>query len=95
MIMNYGVFPIEDVFIIKGCGVVAAGKVTDGTFRVGDEIIIMRQDGSEIKSTIKGLEVFGHMESAQKGDNVGLLLSDIAINDISKGDIIRKQSVLN
>ena len=95
MKMNYGVFPVQDIFMIKGRGVVVAGKVAEGTFQVGDDIIIIRHDGSEIKSTIRSIEIFGHIEYAQKGDNVGLLLSDVAIDDIGKGDIIKRQSILN
>ena len=90
MIMNYGIFPVIEVFIIKRRGVVATGRVAEGTFQVGDDVIILRQDGSEIKSKVNGIEIFGIIPYAEKGDMVGLLLADVSIEDINSGDLIKR-----
>lgn len=90
MKMEYGVFPVEDVFEINKRGVVAAGRVADGTFQEGDAITIHRIGGSAIPSKVLRIEIFGHINYAAKGDNVGLLLENITLSDISKGDIIKR-----
>jgi len=90
MIMNYGIFSVLEVFTIKGRGVVAAGEVAEGTFQAGDDVVILRQDGSEVKSKINSIEIFGVFPYAAKGDMVGLLLADILIEDINFGDLIKR-----
>lgn len=35
MRINYGIFSVEDIFVIKVHGVVAAGKVAEGMFQGG------------------------------------------------------------
>jgi len=90
MILNYGLFPVLEVFVIKGRGVVAAGKVAEGTFQAGDDVVILRHDGSEVKSKVNGIEIFGVFPYAAKGDMVGLLLAGISIEDINSGDLIKR-----
>ncbi len=36
--VSYGIFPVQDVFEIKGRGVVATGRVEDGTFQREDNV---------------------------------------------------------
>lgn len=89
--VNYGIFPVEDVFEIKGRGVVATGKVESGTFHREDTVKIMR-DGKKISTSIvKGIEIFGHIPYAMRGDNVGLLLAGITKADVCTGDIIMRE----
>ena len=85
---NCGTLPIEEVHLIKGRGVVAVGRVTNGRFNVWDDITIMRQDGTQIKSKIRSFEMYGNISYVLKGDNVGMLLLNIQIDDINAGDII-------
>ena len=90
MVMDYGIFPVTEVFVIKRRGVVASGRVEEGTFQVGDDVLIVRQDGSEIKSRVNGIELFGILPYAEKGDMVGLLLAGISMEDVASSDIIKR-----
>jgi len=79
---------VEDVFSIKGRGTVVTGKIESGTIQVGDEISIQGKSG-EKKTTVTGLEMFRKtMSQANAGDNVGLLLKNIAKQDVQPGDVL-------
>lgn len=90
--MNYGIFPVQDVFEIKGRGVVAAGRVLDGIFRREDNVVIMRSGKRVAVSKIKGIEIFGYISCAMKGDNVGLLLAGLTKEDLCIDDIIIREA---
>jgi elongation factor Tu len=81
---------VEDVFSIKGRGTVATGKIESGTLRVGDEVRITRQNGGIGKTAkVSGLEMFRKTaKEAAAGDNVGVLLKDVAKSDLEHGDIL-------
>ena len=91
--MNYGELLVEEVFTIKGRGIVAYGRVKEGTFRTGDDITIFKQDNSKVKSTVKNLIIFGTFQYAAKGDIIGLLLSEVSIEDVSAGDLIKRIAI--
>ena len=79
---------VEDVFSIKGRGTVVTGKIETGTIKVGDEIVIQGKSG-EVKTTVTGVEMFRKMTAqASAGDNVGLLLKNIAKPDVQPGDVL-------
>jgi LSD1 subclass zinc finger protein len=80
---------VVDVFSIKGRGTVATGRIESGTLRVGDQVRIMRANGSSKMTTVSGVEMFRKMlPKAKVGDNVGVLLKEVAKNDIQPGDIL-------
>ncbi len=82
---------VEDVFSIKGRGTVATGRVERGRAKVGDdcEIIGLRKDN--VKSVITGIEQFQKTcETAEAGDNVGVLLRGIDRDGIERGQVIAK-----
>src|SRR5262245_18896627 len=64
---------IEDVFDIRGRGLVATGKVDSGSLQVRQRIQIASPDGSQrYESRVKVLEAFHkEIQTAQTGDNVG------------------------
>jgi len=79
---------VEDVFSIKGRGTVVTGKIETGTVKVGDEIVIQGKSG-ELKTIVTGIEMFRKtMSQASAGDNVGLLLKNIAKPDVQQGDVL-------
>ena len=85
------VMPVDDVFAITGRGIVATGNIKKGSFSTGDQVIIVRADGTSITSTITGIEMFRKiMDTAQTGENVGLLLQDITKNQMNSGDVVKK-----
>ncbi|MDV3166954.1 MAG: elongation factor Tu [Vigna little leaf phytoplasma] len=82
--------PIEDVFTITGRGTVATGRVERGTVKIGDEVDIVGLRDTQT-AVVTGLEMFRKsLESAQAGDNVGVLLRGISRTDIERGQVLAK-----
>jgi hypothetical protein len=81
--------PVEDVFSIKGRGTVATGKITAGTVRVGDDLVIEGPSGTS-GTRCTGVEMFRKkLDVASAGDNVGLLLDGVDKQSIARGDTLR------
>ena len=79
---------VEDAFTIKGRGTVATG-VALAPIAVGQQVTVQRANGTSYVSTITGVEAFkSNLQSANPGDNVGLLLSNIDRSQIERGDRI-------
>lgn len=88
-------FVIEDVFNIKGRGVIVTGKIERGTLRPNDEIDLI---GNGRRKTVKcrSIEyIGGNMEVARSGDNIGILLSEITPNDVARGTVLCKHGSLD
>lgn len=82
---------VEDVFSIVGRGTVVTGRIQLGSVSVGETVVLQRVNGSTRNVTVVGIEQFRHrLNSAQAGDNVGLLLQDVARNEIAHGDLLLK-----
>jgi len=82
--------PIEEVFSISGRGTVITGRIEQGTLKIGDELAIVGSKPVN-KIPVTGIEMFRkQMDSAQAGDNVGLLLRGIKKEDIMRGQVACK-----
>lgn len=82
---------VQDVFSITGRGTVITGQIESGTVKIGDTVTLRRTDGSSRDVTITGIEMFRKMlDTAEKGDNVGLLLRGVGRNEVNRGDILEK-----
>lgn len=80
---------VEDVFSITGRGTVVTGRVVAGEVRVGSAVRLTRPDGTVRSATVDGVEMFRKtVDTARAGDNVGLLLRDLARDDIGRGDVL-------
>ena len=82
--------PIEDVFSIKGRGTVVTGRVERGSVKVGDtvEIVGLRDTRT---TTVTGLEMFHKvLDSADAGDNAGILVRGIERDDVERGMVLAK-----
>lgn len=87
-----GVMIISDVFSIIGRGTVATGRLNQA-IRLNDSVVVVYQDGTQLKSNIIGIEAFRKkLDVAEAGENVGLLLEGIERGQIRRGDIIRLAS---
>ena len=87
-------FVIEDIFSIKGRGVVVTGLVERGTLRAGDQLEILG-DGKRTAVTCRAVESsVPQMEIARQGDCVGVLL-DIDKRDVERGLILSKPGLLS
>jgi elongation factor Tu len=82
---------VEDVFTITGRGTVATGRVERGTLNINTEVEIVGLREAPIKSVCTGVEMFRKLlDSAQAGDNVGLLLRGVERSQIERGMVICK-----
>lgn len=82
--------PVEDIFTITGRGTVATGRVERGKISVGEEIEIVGIKDTK-KTVATGLEMFRKLlDSAQAGDNVGVLLRGVARDEIERGQVLAK-----
>jgi elongation factor Tu len=83
--------PVEDVFSIKGRGTVVTGRVERGTLQKGQEIEIIGLRDESMKSIVTGIEMFHkELDSAQAGDNAGILLRGIERTDVERGMVLAK-----
>ena len=83
--------PVEDVFTITGRGTVATGRIERGTLRIGEEVEIVGLSDEKKKTVVTGIEMFRKsLDSAEAGDNAGVLLRGIQRNEIERGQVISK-----
>ncbi|QDB80259.1 elongation factor Tu [Georgenia sp. 311] len=83
--------PIEDVFTITGRGTVVTGRVERGTLKVNDEVEIVGIKEKNLKTTVTGVEMFRKLlDTAEAGENVGLLLRGIKREDVERGQVVCK-----
>jgi elongation factor Tu len=83
--------PVEDVFSISGRGTVATGRVERGTIKMADTVEIVGLSEEKSTTVVTGIEMFHKlMDSAEAGDNVGLLLRGVQKNEIERGQVLCK-----
>ncbi len=86
--------PIEDVFNIEGRGTVATGRVERGVLKKMEEVEIVGIRPTQ-KTTVTDIEMFRKLlDSAEAGDNVGVLLRGIKKDDIERGQVIAKPGTI-
>jgi elongation factor Tu len=82
--------PVEDVFNIEGRGTVATGRVERGILKKMDEVEIVGLKDTT-KTTVTDIEMFRKLlDSAEAGENVGVLLRGIKKEDVERGQVIAK-----
>jgi elongation factor Tu len=80
--------PVEDIFSITGRGTVVTGRVDRGRLLPGAEVEIIGF-GKHDKCIVTSLEMFRKvLESADAGDNVGLLLRSVGKDEIQRGMVM-------
>jgi selenocysteine-specific elongation factor len=85
--------PVDRVFSISGFGTVVTGTLSDGSFRVGQEVEIAPRG---LKARIRGLQ--SHKEAIEKavpGSRVAVNLSGIDTDDVVRGDVIAHPGLLH
>jgi elongation factor Tu len=83
--------PVEDVFTIKGRGTVVTGRVERGRLNKNEEIAIIGLREEVVKTTVTGIEMFHkELDSAEAGDNAGILLRGIERTDVERGMVLAK-----
>jgi elongation factor Tu len=83
--------PIEDVFSIEGRGTVVTGRVERGQVKVGDEVEMVGMADTSA-TTVTGVEMFNKsLDSAQAGDNAGILLRGTKKDEVHRGQVLAKK----
>jgi len=86
--------PVEDVFNIEGRGTVATGRVERGILKKMEEVEIVGLVETK-KTTVTDIEMFRKLlDSAEAGDNVGVLLRGVKKEDIERGQVIAKPGTI-
>jgi elongation factor Tu len=86
--------PIEDVFTISGRGTVVTGKVERGVINLNEEVEIVGIRPTK-KTVVTGLEMFNKLlDSAQSGDNVGVLLRGVDKKEVERGQVLAKPGTI-
>ncbi|MBI5685735.1 MAG: elongation factor Tu [Verrucomicrobia bacterium] len=81
---------IEDVFNIEGRGTVVTGRVERGKMNRMEEVEIIGLRDTQ-KTVVTDIEMFRKLlDSAQAGDNVGVLLRGIKKTDVERGQVLAK-----
>ena len=87
--------PVEDVFSITGRGTVATGRVERGTLKLNEELEIVGFSDQSKKTVITGIEMFRKLlDSAEVGDNVGLLMRGVNKDEIERGQVLAKPGTI-
>jgi elongation factor Tu len=86
--------PIEDVFNIEGRGTVATGRVERGILKKMEEVEIVGLKDTT-KTTVTDIEMFKKLlDTAEAGENVGVLLRGIKKEDVERGQVIAKPGTI-
>jgi selenocysteine-specific elongation factor len=88
--------PIDRAFPISGFGTVVTGTAYRGAVRPGDEVEIFPagRDGRSRDAKVRTLQVHGRpVEEACAGQRVAVNLSNIAVDELSRGDVVCHKGV--
>lgn len=78
--------PIDRVFSLTGFGTIVTGTLLDGSYKTGQEVEILPQG---LKSRIRNLQTHQHtVDVAQPGSRVAINLSNIARNELERGNVV-------
>jgi elongation factor Tu len=86
--------PVEDVFNIEGRGTVATGRVERGVLKKMEEVEIVGLKATA-KTTVTDIEMFRRLlDTAEAGENVGVLLRGIKKEDVERGQVLAKPGTI-
>lgn len=91
--LNIPVFYLFDK--TQGRGTVATGTIETGRVKTGDEVEIVGYKRRPKKSVVISVETFRKsLEQGEAGDNVGVLLRNVPIDDCFRGQVLSKPGQL-
>lgn len=80
--------PIDRVFTIAGFGTVVTGTLTDGSLKVGDEVVILPEGR---KGRVRGLQTHKRKEDAAvPGSRTAVNISGINIEELQRGEVVTR-----
>jgi elongation factor Tu len=79
---------VEDVFSIRGRGTVVTGRIGQGSLEAED-VVELRGRGYTRQVVVAAIEIFRRrVKQAGAGEYVGLVLKDIAKDEVQRGDVL-------
>jgi len=84
--------PVDRIFTIAGFGTVVTGTLSDGQFRVGDEVEIMPEG---LKARIRGMQT--HKKSVEiglPGSRLAINLTGVRPDDLRRGMVVARPGAL-
>jgi elongation factor Tu len=79
---------VEDVFSIRGRGTVVTGRIAQGSLEAGN-VVELRGPGYTREVVVAAIEMFHkQVRRAEAGEYVGLVLTDIAKDEVQRGDVL-------
>lgn len=84
--------PIENIYNIKGVGLVPVGRVESGRLKPGDRVVILpSRKPNGVVGEVKSIQMhYQDLDEALPGDNIGFNLKDVERSDIDRGDVVGK-----
>lgn len=78
--------PIDDIHTISGIGTVPAGRIETGSVTIDDPVTFQP---SSVGGDVASIEMYHEeLDTARRGDNVGLHIRDIEREEIQTGDVV-------
>ena len=79
---------VQDVFLIRGRGTIVTGCIDQGTLAAGD-IVGLRGPDYAREVEVVAIEMYRRpVDRAEAGQIVGLVLKDIAKDEVQRGDLL-------
>lgn len=77
---------VDRAFSVAGFGTVVTGTLLDGSFEVGDEVVVLPQG---LRGRIRGLQSHNqNQERIQPGTRTAVNISGVDVQEIQRGDLI-------
>lgn len=87
--------PVENAFTLTGKGIVATGKIEQGTVKLNDMVEVVGVNPGPIQAPIGSIEMFHKLlDVGEAGENVGLLLKGLKKEDVYRGQVVCKPGSL-
>ncbi|MCS7220137.1 MAG: selenocysteine-specific translation elongation factor [Anaerolineae bacterium] len=88
--------PIDRVFSLTGFGTIVTGTLSDGSFEVGQEVVIVPgRNGEPIKARIRGLQTYHQKtERALPGSRVAINLTNVHPDELARGMVVTRPGLL-
>ncbi len=87
--------PIENVYLIEGRGTVVTGRVERGKIKLNEEVEVVGLGHENLKTVVTGIQMFHKdMDEAIPGDNVGLLLRGVKMEEVERGMVVAKPGTI-
>ena len=82
---------VNDLFPIKGRGIVVTGIIEREEISRGEALILKRASGEKLKIKVAAIEMNGGLfDKALVGDSVGIFIQNLTENEVNIGDVLIK-----